>query len=211
VTAHRFSWFGIVGCLVCCAGATPATEVPAAACALPIQVALEASERINPNEQGVALPTSVRIYQLKWVARMEESDFAAVWETPKQALAEDLLNVQDFTLFPSKLQQVAVELSPETNYLAGVAIFRQPTGTQWRSIVALPPSPSLCAAYAKSGAPTPAVTFRFDQYRVEARSRLLSNDGEHELPADVAPLRTSQHAEHVPEKAAQKNAPENAR
>jgi type VI secretion system protein VasD len=136
----------------------------------------------------------VRLYQLKQPTRMEESDFVAVWETPKEALQEDLVNVQDFTMFPGNYQQVDVTLMPETRFLAGVAIFRRPSGTQWRSILPLPASASLCAAYEKGGAPVPAITYRFDQYRVESRSRLLSSQqqgGEFDLPDDVAPNRAS--------------------
>lgn len=118
---------------------------------------------------------------------MEESDFSAVWETPAQALADDLLGAQDFTLFPSGVEQAEISLEPDARFLVGVAIFRQPAGTQWRSILPMPPSAKLCDAYAKQGAPSPAITFRFDQYRVESRSRLLADKGELDLPRDVAP------------------------
>jgi hypothetical protein len=59
----------------------------------------------------------------------------------------------------------------------------------WRSIVPLPASARMCSAYLEKGAPDPAVVFRFDQYRVESRSHLLSADGDHDLPTDVAPER----------------------
>ncbi len=170
-------------------GGCGSAETPAKACTLPTKMRLEASDQINLDPAGQALPTVVRVYQLKEIVRVEESDFAAIWETPKETLGPDLIQVQEFTLFPNKSQLIDVSLTPETKFVVGVAIFRRPTGTQWRSIIPLPTSERLCAAYADEGAPDPAVVFRFDQYRVESKSRLLTSGGEHELPGDVAPDR----------------------
>src|SRR5690606_12073023 len=125
--------------------------------------------------------------QLREIVKVEESDFAGIWERAEETLGSDLLQVQEFTLFPGNTQQIDVALKPDAKFLVGVAIFRRPTGTQWRSILPLPPSERLCGAYKDKGAPTPAVVFRFDQYRIESRSRLLTSGGEHDLPIDVAP------------------------
>lgn len=191
--AFKIVSIGIVASFVACArvaGAPPAAAT-AAPCALPIRVVLEASERLNPSERGDALPTIVRVYQLRQAARMEASGFSELWQTPGQALADDLLGVQLFTLFPGQTAQVEVELSPDTRFLSGVAIFRQPSGTQWRAILPLPGSRSLCAQYAARALPSPAITFRFDEYTVESHSHLPSERGGRALPADVAPRRAS--------------------
>lgn len=171
--------------LVC---ACKSSAAPAAnACTLPTKVRLEATERINPDTAGEALPTVVRVYQLKEIVRVEESDFEAIWETPKETLQDDLVEVQEFTLFPGQAVSANVALVPSARYLVGVAIFRRPTGQQWRSVLPLPASARLCAAYEEKGAPDPAVVFRFDQYRVESKSRFFGASGEHDLPIDVAP------------------------
>lgn len=164
---------------------------PARPCTLPAKVRLAATERINPDASGAALPTVVRLYELSAIARVEESDFAAIWEKPKETLGADMLGVQEQTLFPGQSQDLAVSLKPETRFLVGVAIFRRPTGTQWRSIIPLPESPRLCRAYAKKGAPEPAISFEFDQYRTEGRSRLFNAGADHDLPRDVAPDRST--------------------
>jgi type VI secretion system protein VasD len=185
------SWKCIVSCawLVACGSAAPPPPTAARPCTLPSKVRLEATDRINPDSNGQALPTVVRLYQLKEIVRVEESDFAAIWERAEETLAESLVQVQEFTLFPGQAQNVDVALGPDTKYLVGVAIFRRPTGTQWRAITPLPASEKLCAAYSDKGAPLPALTFRFDQYRIESRSFLLTSGGEHDLPTDVAPDR----------------------
>jgi len=175
----------LLGSLSACKDKPP----PASACTLPTKVRLEATERINPNSAGEALPTVVRLYQLTEIVKVEEADFAAIWETPKETLGPDLIQVQEFTLFPGQTELVNVSLAPNARYLVGVAIFRRPTGNQWRSVIPLPASEKLCGAYAEKGAPNPAVQYRFDQYRIESKSRLLTAGGEHDLPVDVAPDR----------------------
>jgi type VI secretion system protein VasD len=173
--------------VVCLLGGCESKASSASACTLPTKVKLSATERINPDSSGVALPTVVRLYQLKEIVRVEESDFSTIWETPEEALGQDLLGVQEFTLFPGQATSAPVALGPSAKFLVGVAIFRRPTGSQWRSILPLPPSEKLCGAYAEGGVPDPAVVFRFDQYLVEGKSRLLQAGGDHELPRDVAP------------------------
>jgi hypothetical protein len=133
------------------------------------------------------LPTVVRVYQLLSIARMEEADFVNIWEAPVPTLGPDLLATRELTMFPGQSSWVDVSLKPEVRYLVAVAIFRVPTATQWRSIVPLPDSVRMCAAYQQGGPPSPAVTFRFDHYRAEGKSRLFAAGPTHELPHDVAP------------------------
>lgn len=150
---------------------------------------LEASDRLNPDALGAALPTVVRLYQLQAIARIEEADFVDVWQQPEPLLGPDLVASRELTLFPGQSTWLDVPLGPQVRFVAAVAIFRRPTATQWRSIIPLPESSRLCAAYKERGAPRPAFTFRFDHYRAEGRSALLAVPGAspHDLPRDVAP------------------------
>jgi type VI secretion system protein VasD len=170
--------------LCACASASAAKASP---CTLPIEVALEASARLNPDLDGTPLPTVVRLYQLAALERMEQADFVELWDHPTEVLANDALVARELTLFPGHAQRVQVELRPEVRFLAAMAVVRQPTGTQWRASMPLPESARLCAAYAASGAPSPALTFQFDGYRTEGNSRLLAHEGNAPLPPDVAP------------------------
>jgi len=177
-----------LGCVVCSGCGLWSTQ-PLAPCTLPARVRFEASDRLNPDAQGAALPTVVRLYQLQAVARIEEADFVDVWQTPEPALGPDLVTSRELTLFPGQSTWLDVSLEPKVRFVVAVAIFRRPTATQWRSIIPLPESARLCAEYKEHGAPRPAFTFRFDQYRAEGRSALLALPGAptHDLPHDVAP------------------------
>jgi type VI secretion system protein VasD len=165
-----------------CGGAQP--PPPQSACNLPISIGVNASDRLNPNELAEPLPTVVRVFQLKRSARVEEADFVQLWEQPDETVGEDLIQKQELTVYPGSRQRIAMELVPETRFLVGMAVFRQPTATQWRTVVPLPPATKLCAAY-KERAPDPAVEFSLDGYRIEARSHLLRATDRVDLPSDV--------------------------
>jgi type VI secretion system protein VasD len=188
-----FAWLVSVGLSLVCSGCGLWPKPPSAPCTLPTRARLEASERLNPDAQGAALPTVVRVYQLQAVARIEEADFVDVWQTPVPVLGPDLVASRELTLFPGQSTWVDLPLEPQVRFVVAVAIFRRPTATQWRSIIPLPESSRLCAEYKVRGAPKPAFTFRFDQYRAEGRSALLALPGAaaHDLPDDVAPDRTT--------------------
>lgn len=173
-----------VALLSACSKESPPPKTAASSCTLPISVGVSASERVNPDEFGQPLPTVVRVFQLKRAARAEEADFVELWERPEEALAEDLILKQQVTVFPGRQERIPMELDPKARFLVGMAVFREPTATQWRTVVPLPASHKLCATY-KERAPDPALNFSLDGYRIEARSYLLQNAGSVDLPSDV--------------------------
>jgi type VI secretion system protein VasD len=177
-----------------CGGSKPP---PASPCSLPVTIDVTASERLNPDENAQSLPTVVRVLQLTHAARVEEADFVQLWERLEDTLGDQLVQKQELTVFPGKREPLAIELDPKSRFLVGMAVFRQPTGTQWRSIVPLPASEKLCAAY-KVKAPKPAVDFTLDGYRIEARSHLLHDSDQVDLPTDITA--GSEHPSEQPER-----------
>ena len=165
---------------ISCGGSRTPTASP---CTLPVAVDVAATDRVNPDEQGAPLPTVVKVFQLTHSARAESADFVQLWERADVTIGDQLVQKLELTVFPGKTNRLPVELDPKSRYLVGMAVFRQPTGMQWRTIVPLPASEALCAAY-KDKTPVPAVTLTLDGYRIEARSHLLRADGV-DLPSDV--------------------------
>lgn len=170
--------------LVGCGGAS-APRPPAPPCALPVQVAWVASDRLNPDESGAALPTLVRVHQLKTVAHLDELEFEDLWRRPAEALGADQVGMQEGTVFPGQTLVQDVELDPATRFLVGVAVVRRPTGSLYRSVVVLPTASERCDRFESRGAPRPAVQFRVDEYRVTGSSRLGGSADDVDLPEDV--------------------------
>src|SRR5947209_9259806 len=128
--------------------AAAATLLPLAGCFLwgshdstpaPIEIALQASDQLNPDEQGASLPTMVLFYQLKSAAKADTADFEDVYRRPKESLGEDLLQADELEIAPGQSQTKTLARDKNAKALAVVAVVRRPAGPAWRSIVTLPP------------------------------------------------------------------------
>ncbi len=161
---------------------------------------MRGSERLNPNDDGRALPVVVRVYQLKSSARMEEAEFEQIWHHDRETLGEDLLKVDEMYLYPNQRMGRAFRRDPAATHVVAVAIFRHPAGQTWRSIFELPPPPGdeRCAAQsANPGANPPPVrepryVFVLDDYFIEpgvddppADAGVRDNRGRYRLPSTL--------------------------
>jgi type VI secretion system protein VasD len=125
----------------------PAAAAPPCAMPEPLRVSVQASQRLNPGERGEALATVVRLYQLKGSGKIASASFDDLLDHDRDALGEDFLAVQEVTINPGDKLDPPLTRNPDTTTLGAVALFRQPAGTTWRSIVKLaPPDPQYCHA-----------------------------------------------------------------
>jgi type VI secretion system VasD/TssJ family lipoprotein len=108
-----------------------------------VRLNLIASDRLNPDNLGRSLVTTLALYQLKDPTRLENASFTELWRDPKGTLKEDLLETEELTISPA--ERVARELTPKAGvtHLAVVALVRKPVGTAWRRTRNLVPSPEL--------------------------------------------------------------------
>jgi type VI secretion system VasD/TssJ family lipoprotein len=105
----------------------------------PLFVTLAAGPNLNPSEEGEALPTLVRIFQLSSVAKAETLAAKDLWEHPVETLGPDLIFQEELTLEPGERASRWINRRGPTNYIMAVALFRAPTGTSWRTVVPLAP------------------------------------------------------------------------
>lgn len=124
----------------------------------PIEVALQASDQLNPDEQGASLPTMVLLYQLKSAAKIETADFEDVYRRAKESLGEDLLQADEVEIAPGQSQTKTLARDKAAKALAVVAVVRRPAGPGWRSIVPLPVADERVR-----------LTFRLEGYRIERK------------------------------------------
>jgi type VI secretion system VasD/TssJ family lipoprotein len=153
-----------------CSHAPPAPPPPCTA-PEPLRVLLRAGERLNPGENGEALATVVRLYQLKGGKKASEVGIDELLEKDKEALGEDLSEVKEWTINPSQRLDLALKRGEGVTHIMMAAFFRQPAGGAWRITYQLPaPDPDHC--HPKAGArKSPAyVQFVLDENRVETRS-----------------------------------------
>lgn len=127
---------------------------------------IEAAPRLNLDERGESLPTTLHIYQLKSDKKLREAAFEDVLDREKETLGDELISSQEITIAPAERSEQPLARAPEAAYVAVVALFRQPAGTFWRAIVKLaPPDPERC----RKPLGEPAFRVRLQENRIEVR------------------------------------------
>jgi type VI secretion system protein VasD len=122
----------------------------------PIDVTLQGAARLNPDQDGQSLPTSVRLYQLKGKGKLEAAEFDQLYRNEKAVLGEDLLRVEEVTVSPGETVRKQLPREPGCGALGVVAVVRRPSGANWRVVSELPEK-------------SPQLVFVLEEYRVERR------------------------------------------
>jgi type VI secretion system VasD/TssJ family lipoprotein len=162
------------GCAGCAQKLPPPTPQPPSPCTTPepIRLLLTASPRLNPDENGQSLATTVRIYQLRATGKLVESSIDRLLDNDRAVLAEDLVAAQELTLYPGERAAPVMVRGEGAAYVAVVAMFRRPDGPSWRAIrQLLPPNPQHCHGTAATPQAMAAALLRFtlEDNRVEMR------------------------------------------
>jgi type VI secretion system protein VasD len=138
----------------------------------PVRLLLTTSPQLNLDENGQALATTVRIYQLRDTAKLVESSVDRILDNDRAVLAEDLVAVQELTLYPAERAAPVMVRGEGASYVAVVAMFRRPNGPSWRAIrKLLPPDPQHCHGTAATPQAMAAALLKFtlEENRVEMR------------------------------------------
>lgn len=108
------------------------------ACGEPaFQLSLEGSKTLNLDEAGGSLPLVLRVYQLSGKEKISNADFLSLWKSDKEILEGELLERQEITVFPGSVTEVKIEQKKNVEYLAVMALFRDPNGAVWKKIIPL--------------------------------------------------------------------------
>jgi type VI secretion system protein VasD len=118
-----------------------------------VNLAILASPRINLANNGEARPVQVRIYQLATDVRLNNASFEQVWKDDKNTLKDDLIKVEELSVYPDSRTDIKFERDEKAQMLAAVALFRTPKGRSWYTVLELPPAPGkgACTANCPSG------------------------------------------------------------
>ncbi len=136
----------------------------------PVRINLTASPRLNPGDNGESLATTVRIYQLKDTAKLVESTLDRILDNDRAVLADDLLSMQELTLYPGERAAPAMVRAEGATSLAVVAMFRRPVGPSWRAIRRLPPpDPQHCHGKTAAALAAAQLNFTLEDSRVDMR------------------------------------------
>ena len=155
---------------------TPPPEPPKPCDVQIVTLDIYSMDNINPNENGNPRPVVVRLYQLKSDVRLLNASYDDVLLKEKETLADDILKMDEVTVFPNDLVEVKFERIKEAAFLAGVALFHSPKGQSWKTFYEfpLPPGEVSCAGRAgDGGAPEadPRATFFIESTKIDNGSQ----------------------------------------
>jgi type VI secretion system protein VasD len=122
----------------------------------PVQLRVVSVARLNPDELGVPLPTSIRVYQLASASKFNSLELTDLLGDPKARLGPDLLGIEELQLEPGGVADLSFTREKGTRFLGVVAIVRRPAGTGWRQVVELPDRSAKFA-------------FEVEEYRIQRR------------------------------------------
>lgn len=116
----------------------PSAQPAVEAKPIPLELKLEAGPRINLDSRGNPLSVVVRTYQLKDLAEFSKLtvEKASSDRPAAELVGQDLVSSSEFTVVPGATALKTESLKPETQYLAVVALFRQPDPQFWRVALA---------------------------------------------------------------------------
>ncbi|UJR78606.1 type VI secretion system lipoprotein TssJ [Sandaracinus amylolyticus] len=132
----------------------------------PIALTIEATPRMNPDAEGHALPTELRLYQVRDASALEMSSFEDVWQDAATVLGDALVSEETLTVYPDARLTRELRPSPDTQAIVAVVIVRQPAGRTWRAVVPMTrtePAEESCPALEPG-----RLLLRLDDYRIEA-------------------------------------------
>lgn len=131
-----------------CAGSPPAAKAPERCPAQHVTVSVLASRRLNPTASGEPRSVVVRVYQLRSDVHLSNATFERLWHDDKATLGEDLVKVDERTVYPGERSDVSFDRADGIDHVAAVALFQSPQGRRWTSDLELPPTPApgACAA-----------------------------------------------------------------
>jgi type VI secretion system protein VasD len=136
-----------------------------------LQLALQASDTINPTDEGESLPTVVRVFQLKGDIAIEDLEFEALWKAEKaDELGESFLSMEELTVFPEQSELRSMPVEPEATHVLAAALFRKPASNTWYTEYELPKNHAdvVCAKAPDSKQyPDPCFFVRLDRNGLE--------------------------------------------
>jgi type VI secretion system VasD/TssJ family lipoprotein len=135
------------------------TLAPAVACETParVEITVASGALLNPDEAGDALPTEIRVLELRDATLFENTSFDDAW-APAAPLSDLIVATHSITLYPGESAALVVAPIPETHAIVGIAIVRRPAGRTWRVIVPIGALP--CGLDAR-------LPLLVDEYRIE--------------------------------------------
>ncbi|WP_373186387.1 type VI secretion system lipoprotein TssJ [Halopseudomonas sp.] len=128
----RFHTLAICFCLLAlvgCSTLSPYSDLTK------LDLTLEGSSELNPDLSGRPSPVVLRLMALKHPVAFENADFFSLYRRPREALAPDLITVEELELRPGETHKLKLSVEEDTRYIGVVAAYRNLPKTSWRYVI----------------------------------------------------------------------------
>ena len=99
-------------------------------------VTLLAEPDVNPNGGGEASPIELQLLWLAEDSKLLASDYDQLAAGPKEALGQNYIDHQEFTLLPGQYKYLPpAKLDEQTRYIGVIAHYADPDRAQWRKVI----------------------------------------------------------------------------
>jgi type VI secretion system protein VasD len=105
-----------------------------------VDVDLEASQSLNPDDTGRASPLRLRFYELKSVSAFNSADFFSLYDHDKDVLAADLVVREEIQVEPGMEKKFTRKPGPDTKFIAVLAPYRDIDHAKWRATMDVRPN-----------------------------------------------------------------------
>lgn len=102
-----------------------------------LDLTLSGSDQLNPDLNGRPSPIVLRLIELKHPVAFQSADFFSLYQRPKEALAPDLVTLEELELRPGEQRELKLSVQDGSRYVGVLAAYRDLPETSWRYVIAL--------------------------------------------------------------------------
>jgi type VI secretion system protein VasD len=101
------------------------------------RLSITATQVLNQDDSGEALPVVVRVYQLKGKDKFQRATFTELWKKDKELLEGDLLDRKELTVHPDSETVLDLDLDVKHGaaFFGVMALFRKPDVMSWKELI----------------------------------------------------------------------------
>ncbi|MBD1553200.1 type VI secretion system lipoprotein TssJ [Pseudomonas typographi] len=102
-----------------------------------LDLTLAGSDQLNPDLHGRPSPIVLRLMELKHPVAFDNADFFSLYQRPKEALAPDLVTLEELELRPGQTRRLKLSLQAGSRYVGVLAAYRDLPEATWRYVIAV--------------------------------------------------------------------------
>lgn len=118
-----------------------------------LDIRIEASDSVNPDEKGRPSPILVRVYELRSDTAFNTADFYSLQDSDRATLGADLLVSDEYILRPGDIKVISRKSNSATSVVGILAGYQALGRSQWRETCKLREAPD--AAWYRFAVPAP--------------------------------------------------------